>query len=269
MSAPAPGSAPGPSPSKDAFYVGYLPTPKALVGFLAIVAGAVLGSSAVVAVALVMGQGDWGKASFQFQDGYQTRTGVLQALPYPVLYLPPDAENPDGHAIPLSGQGKRGVIEKSVVLDGKPAEVGGVFLRRGGIAVEMVQVGGQVDLRPATDAAALGGWTGPDTKTLGPRTLKGELVGSKCYLGAMRPGQGKTHKLCANLCIIGGIPPMFVVYRGDGAEPLILLLAAPDGGPVDDGLLLHTAHYVELSGVLERRADLLVFRADPNSLTRL
>lgn len=260
--------APKVSPSKDAFYVGYLPTPKALLGFLAVVVGAVLGSSAVVAVALALGQGDWGDASFKFGEGYQTRTGIMQALPYPVLYLPPDAENPDGHAIPLSGQGKRGVIEKSAALDGKPADVGGVFLRRSTVPVEMVQVGGKVSVRPAEDPGTLGGWTGPETVTIGQRTLKGELVDSKCYLGAMRPGQGKTHKLCANLCLIGGIPPMFVVYRGD-RDPLILLLAAPDGGPVDDELLKHTSHYVELSGVLEQRADLLVFRADMNSLRRL
>lgn len=257
-----------PISSKDAFYVGYLPTPKALIGFLTVVVGAVLGSSAVVAVALVLAQGDWGKANFQFGEGYQTRTGVLQALPYPVLYLPPDADNPGGHAIPLSGQGKRGVVEKSVALNGKPTDVGGVFLRRDGLGMEMIQVGGKVGLRPAQDAAPLDEWAGPDVVTIGPRTLKGEMVDSKCYLGAMRPGQGKTHKLCANLCIIGGIPPMFVVYRGD-AEPVVMLLAAPDGGPVDGSLLKHTSQYVELSGLLERRADLLVFRADPASVTRL
>lgn len=84
----------------------------------------------------------------------------------------------------------------------------------------------------------------------------------------MRPGEGKTHKLCANLCLIGGIPPMFVVYRADG-PPEVLLLADLQGGPVTDALLDDTARYVELSGTVERRADLLVFRVDPATLKHL
>lgn len=43
-----------------------------------------------------------------------------------------------------------------------------------------------------------------------PVTLDGELVDSKCYLGTMKPGDGKTHKSCAILCLRGGIPPLFV-----------------------------------------------------------
>lgn len=255
------------SGSKEAaFYVGYLRTPRALLGFLAIVIGAVLGASAVLAVTLVVSQRDWGDASFQWDDGYQTRTGILGAEPYPVLYLPPDAAHPLGRAIPLSGEGKRGVQDKAAALNGKPVEIGGVLLRAGDR--EMLQVGGEVDLRPARDPAALAGFAGPGVTGVGARTLRGEIVDSKCYLGAMRPGEGKTHKLCANLCLIGGIPPMFVVYRADGPAE-ILLLADQHGGPVTAALLDDTARYVELTGVVERRADLLVFRVDPATLKRL
>ena len=114
-----------------AFYVGYLKTPRALLGFLAIVVGGVLGASVVLAVTLVMAQGDWGDASFQWGDGYQTRTGILRADPYPVLYLPPDAAHPQGRAIPLSGEGKRGVQEKAAALSGTPVDIGGFLLRAG------------------------------------------------------------------------------------------------------------------------------------------
>jgi hypothetical protein len=251
---------------REPFYVGYLKTPRPLLGFLAVVAGAVLGASAVLAVTLVTAQGDWGDAAFRWGEGYQTRTGILRVEPYPVLYLPPDVEHPRGRAIPLSGQGKRGVREKAAGLDGKPVDIGGFLLRAGDR--EMIQVGGDVDLRPAADATALAGFAGPASEPVGPRTLRGEIVDSKCYLGAMRPGQGKTHKLCANLCLIGGIPPLFVVYRADG-PPELLLLADADGGPVTAALLDDTARYVELSGTVERRADLLVFRVDPASLRPL
>ena len=46
--------------------------------------------------------------------------------------------------------------------------------------------------------------------SLGVATLRGEIVDSKCYLGAMKPGDQKTHKACATLCIRGGIPPVLV-----------------------------------------------------------
>lgn len=248
------------------FYVGYLRMPRPLVGFLAVVVGAVVGASAVLAVALVTSQGDWGDAAFQWDSGYQTRTGILRVDPYPVLYLAPSPGYPAGRGIPLSGEGKLGVRERAAALDGRPVDAGGILIGTG--ERDMLQVGGEVDLRPAADPAALGGFAGPVGEVVGPRTLQGEIVDSKCYLGAMRPGQGKTHKLCANLCLIGGIPPMFVVYRADG-PPELLLLAGPDGGPVTDALLNDTARYVELTGTVERRADLLVFRVDPSTLRRL
>ena len=251
---------------RDPFYVGWLPMPRPLAGFLAVLAGAVLGASAVLAVALDTAQGDWRDASFQWGEGYRTLTGVLRVEPYPVLYLAPDAEHPWGRAVPLSGEGKRGVRDRAAAFDGRAVDAGGIILRAGDR--EMLQVGGEVDLRPAVDVAALAGYAGPDAEAVGPRTLRGEIVDSKCYLGAMRPGQGKTHKLCANLCLIGGIPPLFVVYRSDG-PPELLLLADAAGGPVTGALLDDTARYVELSGIVERRADLLVFKVDPASLRPL
>jgi hypothetical protein len=36
----------------------------------------------------------------------------------------------------------------------------------------------------------------------------GEVVDAKCYLGAMKPGDGKSHKACATLCVTNGIPAM-------------------------------------------------------------
>lgn len=251
---------------REPFYVGYLKTPRALVGFVAVLVGAVLGASVVLALALATAQGDWRDAGFQWGEGYQTLTGVMKLEPYPVLYLPPDAEYPQGRAVPLSGQGKRGVREKAAALDGRPVDAGGFLLRAGDR--DMLQVGGEVDLRPARDPAVLAGFAGPAALAVGPRTLRGEIVDAKCYLGAMRPGEGKTHKLCANLCLIGGIPPLFVVYRDDG-PPELLLLADPGGGAVTDALLDDTARYVEMSGIVERRADLLVFRVDPTSLRKL
>ena len=49
------------------------------------------------------------------------------------------------------------------------------------------------------------------------RTLTGEIVDSKCYLGAMNPGAGGA--ACAGLCLIGGIPA-FVTRDRAGASPI-------------------------------------------------
>jgi len=256
------------SPSKDAFFVGYLPVPRPLIAFLAVITGVIIGAGVAVASVFAVAQQDWGDASFLWGEGRQTRTGILIAEPYPVLYTPPSAEYPAGRAVVLSGQGKRGVQQRAEALDGAIADIGGIGLGRGEVGIEFIQVGGRPSLAAAQDPSAVpAGWT-PPVEDLGARTLRGELVDSKCYLGAMRPGQGKTHKLCANLCIIGGIPPMFVVYREEGA-PLVMLLGDGDGRPLPDAMLVHTGHYVELSGALERRADLLIFKVDPASLKRL
>jgi hypothetical protein len=56
----------------------------------------------------------------------------------------------------------------------------------------------------------------------------GEVVDFKCYLGAMKPGSGVTHRGCAALCVQGGIPPALVVPNADGSET-VYLLATEDG----------------------------------------
>ena len=54
--------------------------------------------------------------------------------------------------------------------------------------------------------------------------LTGEIVDSKCFLGVMVPGSGKTHKECASLCLRGGIPPALFVQDRAGHSSLLLLV---------------------------------------------
>ena len=81
----------------------------------------------------------------------------------------------------------------------------------------------------------------------------------------MRPGRGKVHMACAGLCVMGGIPPMFVVYRAEG-PPDVLLLAGPDGGPIPESMLDQISLYVSLEGEVMKRDNQLIFSIDPNSL---
>jgi hypothetical protein len=248
--------------SKSAFFVGYLATPRPLAWFLAVVTVVMAGLGIGAGLAFALGQQDHGNGRFAFDRGYQSLSGVIQAKPYPVLRLPATNDKP-ARTIALSGQGKRGQMRKAAALDGQKVDIGGVFITRDG--VEMLQVGGRVKLAPTKKPETLAGFEPAADVSLGRRTLRGEIIDSKCYLGAMRPGRGKVHMACAGLCVMGGIPPMFVVYRAEG-PPDVLLLAGPDGGPVPESMLDQISLYVSLEGEVMKRDNQLIFSIDPNSV---
>ena len=81
----------------------------------------------------------------------------------------------------------------------------------------------------------------------------------------MRPGTGLAHRACANLCLVGGVPPVFVSSAPVEGEEF-LLIGGPDGGPLPEALLDVTALYISVEGRVERRGDLLVFLIDPASI---
>ena len=95
--------------------------------------------------------------------------------------------------------------------------------------------------------------------------MAGEICDGKCLAGAMRPGNGLAHKACANLCLLGDIPPVFAT-TGPVEGERFLLFAGPDGGPMDAGMLDHTSVLIEIEGEVLRRGDLLIFHADPATM---
>ena len=90
-------------------------------------------------------------------------------------------------------------------------------------------------------------------------TLRGEIIDSKCYLGAMKPGGGKTHKGCAALCLSGGVPPMFVTRDAAGNETYYLLTDS-EGKPMGKEAVDYVGDPVELTADLEQRGDLRVLK---------
>jgi len=64
---------------------------------------------------------------------------------------------------------------------------------------------------------------------------------------------------------MGGIPPMFVVYRAEGPAD-VLLLAGPDGGPIPESLLDQISLYVSLEGDVIKRDNQMIFMINPNSM---
>ena len=138
------------------------------------------------------------------------------------------------------------------------AVASGVLLTRGELLMLQAR-GGRNGLAPAGDAAAV---PAPVAEPLGRWRLAGEMCDGKCLAGAMRPGRRLAHKACANLCVIGGVPPVFVSTKPVEGETY-LLLAGPDGGPLTMEMLDHMAAFVTLEGEIERRGGLLVLKIDP------
>ncbi|WP_193187754.1 hypothetical protein [Nisaea sediminum] len=246
---------------KEDFFVGYLKTPPRLAVFVAFASVLLIGLGIGGGLAMVAGQRDYTGGGFQ--GGYQEHLGVLETVPYPMLRLPPSEGYPEGRSILLIEPGKSGAQGRSKGLDGKAVDAGGVFVTRDGTRI--LQVGGAAKIRAAEDAGPLAGYTpGPDVP-LGKVTLRGEIVDTKCYLGAMRPGEGKVHRACANLCLMGGIPPMLAVFY-ENAPATLFLLTDPDGKALDAAILDYVAPYVSVEGELFRRGDLLILRTSADRM---
>jgi hypothetical protein len=244
---------------EPSFFIGWAPPPGDLRRFLAAVALACLAVFAVVAFLAASTADDPGDGAFRFDWGPQTVTGVLETDPYPMLHVTESERFRAGHTLMLSGVGKTGVRQWAGPVDGSLVRVTGVALKRGDL--DMLQVdGGEQGL------AAVDGPVAPvAVEPLGRWRLTGEICDGKCYAGAMRPGEGLAHRACANLCLIGDVPAVFVA-TAPVAGSRFLLMGDVGGGPIGRDVLDHTATLVDVEGEVERRGGLLVFRIDAPTL---
>ncbi len=254
--------------SHDDFFIGYSrKVPPRLMAFLAAVAGSLLVIAAVVAFALGAGTADPGNGRFiGGAANLKTLTGIVELQPYPILRVMPDGDQ-EARAIPLTGQGKWGVMNAAEPLDGQIVDIEGFFLRRGELDMLVVRGGvNNMKLTPtaATLTADQQNFTPAAAESLGYWRLEGEICDGKCYAGAMRPGNGLAHLACADLCLLGGVPPVFVT-TGEIEGMNFMWLANADGGPLPDAYYDLVALRVSLEGEVERRDDILVFKVDLSS----
>ena len=248
------------TPNSKPFFVGYLKIPAGLRSFLLMASLMFVAGFLGAAVVVGATQDDPGKAGFRFDYGRQTVTGVVELKPYPLLRVTKGNKRiAAGHTMMLTGGGKAGVMSRAEVLDGKLATASGVILKRG--ELDMLQLrGGKAGLK-----AAVGDAPTQTNTPLGKWRLAGEICDGKCLAGAMQPGRGLAHKACANLCLVGGIPPVFVSSKPvEGSE--FLLVANADGGPMSKSVYDKVGQFVELEGELERRGDMLILKIDETSI---
>lgn len=254
------------SPGDD-FFIGWLPTPTSYASFLRSIAILALVAAATTAGVVTGFQRDPGPAQWE-TDEERTFDGVAFAEPYPMLRVSSTQSSDGPRTFLLVESGKLGARDRVRAVagdqgEGKPVRARGAVLHRDGRwMLELME--GEDGMR------ALAGVPTPRParqQVSAQVTLSGEIIDPKCYLGAMKPGGGKTHKACAALCISGGIPPMFVTRDANNRETFYLL-ATPNGGPANEMVLPFVGDHVSVTGRLEKMDDLLILYATPNGITR-
>ncbi len=246
--------------SKSPFYVGYLPLPAALRGPVRTWGLGVLALGAAVVAGIAVLQKNPGAGSIDWSATTEVE-GVLHVDPYPVLYRG-EADGP-AQATLLVSELKFGVADRALEFDGQGIAVRGYPISRDGR--RMLEVVADADaLSPAPGA----GNTTADRVVVGEHTLVGEIADSKCFLGVMKPGLGKTHRACAVRCISGGIAPVLIT-ESEAGELRMYVLRGRDGSPMNEAVLPYVAEPVQLTGLVSRRGDLLFLDLDPAEIERL
>jgi hypothetical protein len=232
----------------DDFYVGYWPkAPAPLARSVRRYVTALVTLALLAAIALVLGQTSFANAKFEYGT-YHDYSGLLEQRPGPVLRTP-------AGSFLLVGPGKHGFAPGHTGM----VRLTGSLIERG--PNKMLEVPAD-SVRPAAEHTQQ-----TEVKSLGPITLRGEIVDSKCWLGVMNPGNGEIHRDCAVRCISGGIPPAFAAADASGAMR-IFLLSGSDGRSLNREVLPYAGRPIELSGELVRSGELQFIRTEPSTFYR-
>lgn len=246
---------------EEPFFVGYLPLSPSLRRFVLLAAGGALALLLALALATAATQRDPGDARWDVETPVALE-GLLLDRPAPLLRT----RLSDGalRSVLLVSEGKRGLPEAQRPAAPVVATARGYTLRRGRWLMLEVQ---SIDVASGPPGEALAAAL-PEPSPPRRVVLRGEIIDPKCYLGAMKPGDGKPHKACATLCIRGGVPPMF---RDDTGA---LHLLVDDAGRTPDGddleaLLPYVADPVEVEGDAFVAGDLSCLRILNGAIKRL
>ncbi|HEX9894032.1 MAG TPA: hypothetical protein VGA78_08900 [Gemmatimonadales bacterium] len=237
------------------FYVGYSPqAPPGIARFVRYRVGLILGLAVFTTVLLAWNQKRPDPSVFEYGNTRQF-SGLLRERPYPMVFT---ADSGAIRTWLLAAEDKHGADRLVAGLDGQWVSFDATRLHRGS--------SGMLELTEHTGPAegALAPLAGED---LGVVVITGEIVDSKCWIGAMNPGEGPTHRLCALRCLRGGLPPMLTGHD-EGGTPVAALLVGPDGDRMDS-VLSYVATPVRVTGRLRRLGTLMVLESDPTSIQRV
>ncbi|MEO5823118.1 MAG: hypothetical protein ABIT71_21655 [Vicinamibacteraceae bacterium] len=254
---------PDPPGTDEAFYIGYdPPMPPPLARRLRRAVIGVVALGAVGAALVALRHRDIAGGTFAFGH-VEPVSGVVVEHPYPALRIAGRTASTLLVATGKHGAGPlvHGLTDRAVIVQGQRIS------RDGNEMLEIAEVSENRSPEPAPGPASEGA---PRRASGGaPATLRGEIVDSKCFLGVMTPGQGKTHRACASLCLRGGIPPALFVDDGAGRSRLILLVS-PAGDALDPSVVADRAFEpTEMAGLLAQADGWWVLRTDPATWRRI
>ncbi len=228
----------------DDFYVGYLPTPSAHRRFSKVALVAVLLCAGIAGAGIAWLMDDPGRGVWATETSELTGTlrlspvAFLQTAAGPVLLVEP---------------GKFGARDLEPIGDGSPVTVRGTTLERDGHRMIELTSGDDAVTRVGTAPTSI-----TETEAARRVVIEGEIIDTKCYLGAMKPGEGRTHAACARLCIRGGIPAG-VVGTADGRQIWAIIDPGEDG-VISETMLNAVGKPVHIEGELTSRAGLAILR---------
>jgi hypothetical protein len=249
--------------SKDDFFIGWAETSPVDRRFFLGAGVALLGGTGVLAGTMASLQNHPGKGNWNMSAIREFR-GIATSEPYAMLRTT-DVDGAPKTAL-LACQGKCGVSARIGALSGQQVVVKGSLIQRGRHAMIAV-VDGLDWIRPDDTGIASAALEFPDAEPIGEVTLRGEILDTKCWFGAMRPSNGKVHKSCASLCIRGGLPPAF--YVKDINQQKALLIMTEGGLGFGPDLLSYVADPIEARGFLRRQADYIFFDTSTSNFRRL
>lgn len=253
------------SNARQPFFIGWSgKIPRALKPFLSIVCLLLVVGFASGAALVGGSQKDPEGGQFRWDHGPQDLEGIVIGGAYPALWVTKGTDVvPPNQALLLNGNGKTGVQHRINQFDGKLVKARGVIMERG--TLRMMQLGGgkrglsPLDVEPNVNV--------PEAVPLGRWRVSGEICDGRCVVGAMRPGDGLAHKACANLCISGGQPPIFVATAPIEEDSFFLMMEAGKA-PVSDAVLSYTAGLVTVDADISRIGNLTIMTIDPASISR-
>jgi hypothetical protein len=252
-------------PEHEEFFIGYAPPmPPRLSRFVTRTVIAIASAILLWAVTLAAGHVRLEGGTFEFGHP-RSFSGTIVERPYPGLRIDGIDSNVEPWPL-LVAPGKHGAHALVAGLEGRHMTLTGTRIQRG--SHTMIEVEPASLIRKVSETPSMAGTALLERSDKAPVELTGEIVDSKCFLGVMVPGSGKTHKECASLCLRGGIPPALYVEDRAGHSSL-LLLTGPHGEPIGAPTLQADGEAISLTGSIQRQGGWLVLRTDPSSWHRV
>lgn len=221
----------------------------------------------IVAGLLVWQQRGFSEGVFEYGQPI-TLEGQLIRQPIPFLRLPVKNAAPDAplfERVLLIGYGKHGAEptirqweQKHGSLTSKNLKISGTLIYHEGHAALELSDEANALLSVAAPTTPV---TRPTAQVLGRVVVQGEITDPKCFLGVMKPGDGRPHRSCAVRCIAGGIPPLLWVRNGKNRENGYVLVG-PNGEPINQQILEKVGRSARVQGRLEKADNWLILYVD-------